>query len=153
MRVPLRNGYTRAYVQIMQHAHTHKAVTGRVEAKKLLSRRRQSNYSHAWHKWHNQTLSKWGRHRKMGMGWGGAPWQRRFNMEYLHPLPINMKGYLSENWKSGCETCLINRYEIQTMLYKLFTCLPVYIMIWHHSLFCRLVNMITYFTWHELNYR
>ena len=28
----------------MQHTHTHKAVTGRVEAKRLLSRRRQSNY-------------------------------------------------------------------------------------------------------------
>ena len=28
----------------MQHTHTHKAVTGRVEAKKLLSRRRPSNY-------------------------------------------------------------------------------------------------------------
>ena len=45
MRVRLRNGYTRAYAQIMQHTHTHKAVTGRVEAKKLLSRQRQSNYS------------------------------------------------------------------------------------------------------------
>ena len=45
MRVWLRNGYTWAYVQIMQHTHTHKAVTGRVETKKLLSRRRQSNYS------------------------------------------------------------------------------------------------------------
>ena len=45
MRVRLRNGYTRAYAQMMQHTHTHKAVTGRVEAKKLLSRRRQSNYS------------------------------------------------------------------------------------------------------------
>ena len=32
-------------VMIMQHAHTHKAVTERVEAKKLLSRQRQSNYS------------------------------------------------------------------------------------------------------------
>ena len=40
-------GYTQAYTQIMQHTRTHKAVTGRVEAKKLLSRRRQSNYS--WH--------------------------------------------------------------------------------------------------------
>ena len=29
----------------MQHMRTHKAVTGRVEAKKLLSRQRQSNYS------------------------------------------------------------------------------------------------------------
>ena len=38
-------GYTQAYVQIMQHTHVHKAVTGKVEAKKLLSRRRQSNYS------------------------------------------------------------------------------------------------------------
>ena len=45
MRVRLRNGYTQAYAQIMQHTHTHKAVTGPVEAKKLLSRRRQSNYS------------------------------------------------------------------------------------------------------------
>ena len=45
MSVRLRIGYTQAYVQIMQHTHTHKAVTGRVEAKKLLSRRRQSNYS------------------------------------------------------------------------------------------------------------
>ena len=33
-----------AYTQIMQHTHTHKAVTVRVEAKKLPSRRRQSNY-------------------------------------------------------------------------------------------------------------
>ena len=30
----------------MQHTHTHKTVTGRVEAKKLLSRRRQSNYNY-----------------------------------------------------------------------------------------------------------
>ena len=45
MRVRLRNGCTRAYAQIMQHMHTHMAVTGRVETKKLLSRRRQSNYS------------------------------------------------------------------------------------------------------------
>ena len=29
----------------MQQTHTHKAVTWRVEAKKLLSRRRQSEYS------------------------------------------------------------------------------------------------------------
>ena len=29
----------------MQQTHTHKAVTGRVEAKKLLSHRRQSEYS------------------------------------------------------------------------------------------------------------
>ena len=45
MRVRLHNGYTQAYEQIMQHTDKHKAVTGRVEAKKLLSRRRQSNYS------------------------------------------------------------------------------------------------------------
>ena len=42
MRVRLRIGYTRAYAQIMQHTHTHKAVTQGVEAKKLHSRRRQS---------------------------------------------------------------------------------------------------------------
>ena len=45
MRERLRNGYTQTYAQIMQHTHTDKAVTRRVEAKKLLSRRRQSNYS------------------------------------------------------------------------------------------------------------
>ena len=33
MNVRLRNGYTQAYVQIMQYTHTLKAVTGRVEAK------------------------------------------------------------------------------------------------------------------------
>ena len=32
----------------MQHTHTHKAVTERVEAKKLLSRRRQSNFRLGW---------------------------------------------------------------------------------------------------------
>ena len=32
------------YAQIMQHMHTHNAVTERVEAKKLLSRQRQSDY-------------------------------------------------------------------------------------------------------------
>ena len=46
MRVRLCNGYTQTYAQIRQHTHTHKAVTGRVEAKKLLSRQRQSNYRH-----------------------------------------------------------------------------------------------------------
>ena len=45
MRVRLRNGYTQANAQIMQHTHMPKAVTGHVEAKKLLSRRRQLNYS------------------------------------------------------------------------------------------------------------
>ena len=48
MRVRLCNGYTRAYSQIMQHTHTHKVVTRRVEAKKLLSRRRQSNYRNVY---------------------------------------------------------------------------------------------------------
>ena len=33
----MRNGYTQAYTQIMHHMHMHKAVMGRVEAKKLLS--------------------------------------------------------------------------------------------------------------------
>ena len=45
MHAQLRNGYTQAYAQIMQHMHTHKAVTRHVEAKKLLSHRRQSTYS------------------------------------------------------------------------------------------------------------
>ena len=42
--VHLCNGYTRAYVQIKQHTHTHKTVGVRVKAKKLLSHRRQSDY-------------------------------------------------------------------------------------------------------------
>ena len=45
MRVRLHDGYTQAYVQIMQHTHMHKAMTRRVEVKKLLSHRRQSKYS------------------------------------------------------------------------------------------------------------
>ena len=45
VRVRLLDGYTQAYAQIMQHTHTHKAETRRVEAKKLLSRRRQSKYN------------------------------------------------------------------------------------------------------------
>ena len=45
MRLRLRKVYTRAYAQIMQHTHTHKAVTGRAKATKLLARRRQSNNS------------------------------------------------------------------------------------------------------------
>ena len=49
MRERLRNGYTQAHAQIMQHTHTHKAVTGCVEPKKLLSRRRQSNYNHSFY--------------------------------------------------------------------------------------------------------
>ena len=57
MRMRLRNGYTRGYAQIMQHTHTHKAVTGRVEAKKLLSRRRQSNYSHLIINFHKKERS------------------------------------------------------------------------------------------------
>ena len=34
----------RVQLQIMQHTHTHKAVTKHFEAKKLLSRQRQLNY-------------------------------------------------------------------------------------------------------------
>ena len=34
------------HAQIRQHTHMHKAVTGCVEAKKLFSRRRQSDYSY-----------------------------------------------------------------------------------------------------------
>ena len=45
LHVRLCNSYTQAYAQIMKHAHTHKAVTGHVDANKSLSRRRQSNYS------------------------------------------------------------------------------------------------------------
>ena len=39
MPVRLHNGYTPVYAQIMQrtHMHTHKAVTGDVEAKNVLS--------------------------------------------------------------------------------------------------------------------
>ena len=36
------NGYTWAYVQIIQHTNMHKVVTGRIEAKKSLSRQKQS---------------------------------------------------------------------------------------------------------------
>ena len=46
MRVQLHNGYTRVYVQIIQHTHVYKAMTGRVEAKRLLSHQRQSNYNY-----------------------------------------------------------------------------------------------------------
>ena len=45
VHVRVRNGYTQACAQIMQHTRMHKAVTVRVEAKMLLSRRRQSDYS------------------------------------------------------------------------------------------------------------
>ena len=45
MRAWLRNGYMQAYMQIMQQTHTPKAVTGCVEPKKLLSHRRQLDYS------------------------------------------------------------------------------------------------------------
>ena len=44
MRVRLRNGYTRAALANMQHMHTQKAVTGRIDSKKLLSHRRQSDF-------------------------------------------------------------------------------------------------------------
>ena len=43
MRVRLHNGYTQAYVEIMQHMHTHKAVTGHVEGKKVTLLSKQSN--------------------------------------------------------------------------------------------------------------
>ena len=39
------NHYTQSHTHAMQQRHMHKAVTGRVEAKKLLSRRRQFEYS------------------------------------------------------------------------------------------------------------
>ena len=51
MRVQLGKGFTRAYAQIMQHTHKYKAVTGRVEATKLLSHQRQSNYIHDSNHW------------------------------------------------------------------------------------------------------
>ena len=45
LRVGLRITITQMNTRTMQQTHTHKSVTGRVEAKKLLSRRRQSEYS------------------------------------------------------------------------------------------------------------
>ena len=45
MRMRLRNAYTQAHAQIMQHTYKHKVLTGCVEAKTLLSRQRQSQYS------------------------------------------------------------------------------------------------------------
>ena len=42
VRVGLRITITQSHMHAMQQTHTHKAVTRRVEAKKLLSRRRQS---------------------------------------------------------------------------------------------------------------
>ena len=38
-------GYTQVYTQIRQHTHMHKAVIGCVQFKKILSRRRQLDYS------------------------------------------------------------------------------------------------------------
>ena len=45
LRVGLRITITQSHTHTMQQTHMHKAVTQRVEAKKLLSRRRQSEYS------------------------------------------------------------------------------------------------------------
>ena len=45
LHVRFHNGYTQAYAQIKQHTHIHKAVDVRVKATKLLSHRRQSDYS------------------------------------------------------------------------------------------------------------
>ena len=45
LRVGSRITITQSHTHTMQQTHTHRAVTGRVEAKKLLSRQRQSEYS------------------------------------------------------------------------------------------------------------
>ena len=45
LRAGLRITITQSYTLTMQQTHRHKAVTRRIEAKKLLSCRRQSNYS------------------------------------------------------------------------------------------------------------
>ena len=45
LRVGLRLTITQSHTHTMQQTRTHKAVTRRVEAKKLLSRRRQLQYS------------------------------------------------------------------------------------------------------------
>ena len=45
LRVGSRITITQSHTHTMQQTHTHKAVTGRVETKKLLSRQRQSDYS------------------------------------------------------------------------------------------------------------
>ena len=48
LRVGSRITITQSHTHTMQDTHTHKAVTGRVEAKKVLSRRRQSEYRDFW---------------------------------------------------------------------------------------------------------
>ena len=45
---PARITITQSHIHTMQQRHTYKAVTGRVEAKKLLSRQRQSEYSKSY---------------------------------------------------------------------------------------------------------
>ena len=46
LHVGLRITITQSHTHTMQQTRMHKAVTWRVEAKKLLSRRRQSEYRH-----------------------------------------------------------------------------------------------------------
>ena len=53
MHVRLHNDYMPTNMQIL-HTHTHKVVTGRVEAKNVLSSRRQSNY-----RWHTTHMNDW----------------------------------------------------------------------------------------------
>ena len=50
MRVRLRNGYKGALHAKSPYTHMHKAVTKRIEAKKLISHRRKSDYSHVGNK-------------------------------------------------------------------------------------------------------
>ena len=60
-------GYTRSYAQILQHTHMQNAVKGHVEPKKLLSCRRQSNYS-LGHP-HNRILTHGGRFQSNLIRW------------------------------------------------------------------------------------
>ena len=48
LRVGSRITITQLHMHTMQQMHSHKTVTGRVEAKKLVSRRRQSEYNSLW---------------------------------------------------------------------------------------------------------
>ena len=115
--VRLRNGYTRACMQKLQHTHTYKAVTGHMEAKKLLSCRRQLDYINLQE------------HRI------GPPIQQNWSMHWflLHPFHIGESililnhtyrihsnkrpGCLDKSFLDGCLFVLIFVGRIKSKIY------------------------------------
>ena len=107
LRVRLRLTITQSHTHTMQQTRTHKAVTRRVEAKKLLSRPRQSEYS---------TCEKfdWGQHKTLNT----SIW------DSFSVPPLHNRFEFPTNRVDGEELSIVKRHKVRILCVHAYILYP-----------------------------